>query len=259
MTKNHLENLYRFSCRIVKRSSEITLKYYKASATPEASLKADNSPVTIADYKCEEFLLKQIKTSYPGHNIYSEESGIEEKGSEFRWFIDPIDGTRNFIRKYPFWGTLLAVEYRGKVVIGIISMPAIGQFIASKESGGCFVNGKRVKVSSISKIEKAYILYGGLNSILKKEYRENFFKLVSESFQARGFGDCHGHSFVINGSADIMIDPNVAPYDIAATKICVEEAGGKLTDIKGNDSIFGKSALITNGTLHNKVLKILYV
>jgi histidinol-phosphatase len=257
MTKNHLEKLYKFSCGIVLQSSEITLKHYKTSAAPESSIKDDNSPVTIADYKCEEFLLKQIKAAYPGHNIYSEESGIEDKGSEFRWFIDPIDGTRNYMRKYPFWGTLLALEFRGKVVIGIISMPAVGQFIAAKKSAGCFINGKKVKVSRINKIEKAYLLYGGLNSILKKQYKENFFKLVSRSFQTRGFGDCHGHSFVINGSAEVMIDPSVAPYDIAATKICLEEAGGKFTDIDGNDSIYNRSALITNSAIHNKVLSVI--
>jgi histidinol-phosphatase len=259
MNGKNLARLFKFSEKIVKQASSITMGYFniQSSAALKTTIKKDNSPVTVADFKCENFLIKKIKSAYPEHDVLSEESGEENKGSEFKWIIDPIDGTKNFIRGIPFWGTLLALEYQGETVIGIISMPATGHFVTAMKSGGCRVNGKRVKVSKINKIEKAYVLYGGLNSILKKNYKENFFKLVSKSFQSRSFGDCHGHLFVINGSAEIMIDPSVAPYDIAATEICVKEAGGKLTDVNGNGSIYNKSALITNGILHNKALKML--
>jgi histidinol-phosphatase len=259
INSKNLVKLFEFSEKIVKQSSSITMGYFKlqSSAALKTKLKKGNSPVTAADYDCESYLLKKIKSAYPEHGLLSEESGEDIRGSEFKWIIDPIDGTKNFIRGIPFWGTLLALEYQGKIVLGIISMPAIGCIITAKKFSGCHINGKPIKVSKVNKIEKSYILFGELRSILKKNYKENFFNLISKSYQSRGLGDCHGHLFVINGSAEIMIDPRVAPYDIAATKICVEEAGGKLTDIQGNDTIYNKSALITNGILHNEVLNIL--
>ncbi len=256
MDSKYLENLLEFSKKIVKESSEITHKYFKPDGI-KSRLKKDNSPVTIADLKCEGFLLKKIKAKYPSHDILSEENGIHENGSEFRWIIDPIDGTKNFMRGYPFWGTLLAVEYKGEVVSGVISMPEIGIFVYASKGKGCYVNNKRVKVSKIEKFNESYIIYNGLKYISKQSYYYNFIKLVSSCYYSRGFGDCHGHYFIISGMAEILIDPMVAPYDIAATKICVEEAGGKLTDINGNSLIYGGNAVITNGLVHNRVLKML--
>jgi histidinol phosphatase-like enzyme (inositol monophosphatase family) len=243
----------------VKQSSEITISYFNKISRSgiTSSIKKDNTPVTTADLKCEDYLLKQICTKYPSHNILSEEKGVHENGSEFRWIIDPIDGTRNFMRGYPFWGTLLAVEFEGEIISGIISMPAIGVFICASAGNGCFVNGKKAKVSNKNKVEESYVLYTGLNHILLQSFSNNFLELASQCNYIRGFGDCHGHSYIISGMAEVLIDPIVAPYDIAATKICVEEAGGKLTDIHGIDSIYNRTAVISNGLVHDQVLKML--
>ncbi len=256
MDRKYLKSLLDFSKKIVKESSRITIKYFKPDGV-KSRLKKDNSPVTIADLKCEDFLLKKIKAKYPSHDIFSEENGVHENGSEFRWIIDPIDGTRNFMRGYPFWGTLLAVEYRDEIILGVISMPALGVFIYASAGNGCFVNNKRLKVSKINKIEESYMLYSGLKHILLQNSGKNFLELESKCSYSRGFGDCHGHSFIISGMAEILVDPLVAPYDIAATKICVEEAGGKLTDINGKSTIYGGNAVITNSLVHSKVLKML--
>lgn len=256
LNKKHLNSILGFSQKIVKESSKISMKYFKPGGI-KSSLKKDKSPVTIADLKCDDYLIKQIKSKYPSHNILSEENGVYENGSEFRWLIDPIDGTRNYMRGYPFWGTLLAIEYQGTVVLGIISLPAIDLFIHAAKRQGCFINNKRCKVSNIVKVENSYLLYSSLKHILKHNYKGNFLTLASKCEYTRGFGDCHGHSFIIAAMAEIMIDPVVAPYDIAATKICVEEAGGRLTDFHGIDSIYNKTALITNGLVHDEVLEIL--
>jgi histidinol phosphatase-like enzyme (inositol monophosphatase family) len=256
LNKKYLEELLSFSKRIVKESSGITLTYFKPGGI-KSSLKKDKSPVTIADLKCDDFLIKQIKAKYPSHSILSEENGDYENGSDFKWIIDPVDGTRNYMRGHPFWGTLAAVEFQGEVVSGVISMPAIDLFIFAARGIGCNINNKPCRVSKIDKIENSYLLYGGLKHILKHDYRDSFLNLVSQCNYTRGFGDCHGHSFVIAGMAEIMIDPAVAPYDIAPTKICVEEAGGKLTDFHGINSIYNKTALITNGLVHEEVLELL--
>jgi histidinol-phosphatase len=256
LKKKYSVELLTFSRKIVKSSSEITMKYFNPGGI-KSTLKKDKSPVTIADIKCDDFLVKQIKTKFPEHNVLSEENGIYENGSEFRWIIDPIDGTRNFMRGYPFWGTLLAVEYQGEVVSGIISMPAIKLMIYAAKGMGCYFNNKRCRVSKVNEIKDSYLLYSSLAHVIKTGYKDNFLKLASRCEYTRGYGDCHGHSFIIGAMAEIMIDPIVAPYDIAATKICIEEAGGKLTDFHGIDSIYNKTAIITNGAVHDAVLEIL--
>jgi len=180
-----------------------------------------------------------------------------DKDSEFTWIIDPLDGTRNFIRNFPFWGTLLAIEYQGEVVLGIIYMPALRELIYAVRGMGCFSDKKQLSVSKIESIQNSFCIFGGLDYILRQEYSDNFLRISSMCGYSRGFGDCHGHSFVIKGQAEFMIDPHVAPYDVAATKICVEEAGGVFTDTKGNKSIYNGNALISNGNVHEEVLRIL--
>jgi histidinol-phosphatase len=256
LNNKKLGELLGYSCSIVRKSSDITMKYYRKKI--KYKLKENLSPVTIADLKCENYLIKKIKTKFPAHNILSEENGIKENNSDFKWIIDPIDGTKNFMRHNPFWGTLLALEYLGKVVLGVVYLPALNEFIYAAKGTGTFYNGKRVKVSKHSKIEESFLIYGGIDYILKSSYKQNFFKLAEKCFHTRGFGDCHGYTLIMNGGAEIMLDPHVAPYDIAALKICIEEAGGKLTSVTGNDSIYEGTALATNGMIHNKVLRILH-
>jgi histidinol-phosphatase len=244
-----------FAVKTVKKSEAITLKYYKKNL--KHKVKENLTPVTVADMKCERFILGEIKKKFPEHDIHAEESGQKSSGSEFKWIIDPIDGTKNFMRKYPFWGTLLALEFRGKVVMGIMSLPVTQDFIYAAKNMGCYVNNKKAKVSKVSTLKDSYLLHGGLEYIVTEAYRTNFMNLVKQTYYNRGFGDCHGHTFVIDGRAEIMIDPLVAPYDVAVSKICIEESGGIFTDMQGNDTIYSGNAVITNGKIHDAVLKIL--
>lgn len=255
MKKKHLNELLEFSLKTVKRSEKITLKYFKKNI--KHKIKKNLTPVTVADIKCEKFLIDRINSDYPKHSLLTEETGAIDNSSEFKWIIDPLDGTKNYMRNHPFWGTLLALEWEGEVILGVISMPVLGETIYAVKGGGCFYNGKRVKVSKVDKLNNSYCLFGSLELIIPQPYKNNFMNIVSGSLYSRGFGDCHGHSFVINGRAEFMIDPHVAPYDVAATKICVEEAGGMLTDINGNNDIYSGSALISNGKVHDEVLKML--
>ncbi len=250
-----LEELLDFSINLMKKSHRITLKYYDKKISHK--LKKNKTPVTKADFKCEDYLISKIKSQYPGHDILSEERGEHNNKSDFKWIIDPIDGTRNFMRKIPFWGTLLAVEWEGEVILGVISMPAIDEFIYAAKGMGCRYNGKKVKVSKISSLSDSYLIYGGLEYILKQPRSDNFLTLARQCLYTRGFGDCHGHSLIINGRAEIMLDPFVAPYDVAPVKICIEEAGGILTDFKGNDTIYSGNVLVSNGRIHDEVIKVL--
>lgn len=255
LKNKHLEKLLEFAIKTVKKSNAITLKHYNKKI--KFHLKDNLSPVTIADIKCEKFIIGRINEKYPKHSILAEEHGNSVNEAEFKWIIDPIDGTKNYMRRYPFWGTLLALEYNGEIVLGVISMPLINEFIYASKGKGCYYNNKRSKVSKIRSIKDSYLIHGGLDYILTEPYRNNFLNLAGQAYYNRGFGDCHGHSFIINGRAEMMIDPHVAPYDVAPIKICVEESGGRFTDLKGNKTIYGGNALVTNGKVHDAVLRVL--
>lgn len=252
LKKKHLTKLLEFSLKIVKKSEQITMKYFGSKF--KHKLKENKSPVTEADIKCEKFLIKKILNKFPGHNILGEETGSTKLTSEFRWIIDPIDGTRNFMRNYPFWGTLLALEYDGEVVLGVISMPALKEVIYAAKGLGCRINGKKVKVSTRLEFKDSYLIHGGMEYISRQAYKDKFMQLAMKFDYARGFGDCHGHTLIIKGMAEVLIDPIVKPYDIAASKICLEEAGGILTDINGNATIYNGTAVLSNGALHQQVI-----
>ncbi len=255
MKKKHIEKLLRFSLKLTDQCNKISMKYYKKTLKPK--YKADNSPVTIADKKCEEFLINSISDKFPKHDFLAEESGKAGKDSEFKWIIDPIDGTKNFMRNFPFWGTLIALEHQGEVILGIIALPAMGKIYYAGKGLGCYENKKRVKVSKISELKNSYCIFGGLDYILKEDYKNNFLHLVEMCYYDRGYGDCFGHTLVIKGKSEFMIDPFVSPYDVAPIKICIEEAGGMFTDIKGEKSIYTGSAVTSNGIMHDEVLKML--
>lgn len=253
--KKHLEKYLDFALKSVKKSEAITMKYY--SKKVKHRVKDNNSPVTIADIKCEDFLREKIKEKFKEHDIFGEERGSAVSGSEFKWIIDPVDGTKNFMRKYPYWGTLLALEYAGDVVLGVISMPVLKETYYAAKNMGCYRNSKKVKVSKIKAIEDSYLIHGGIDYFFKEHDSRNFEELALSCYYSRGFGDCHGHTLVINGQAELMADPHVAPYDVAPVKICIEEAGGMFTDLNGVNTIYGGSALVSNGNVHSRALEIL--
>lgn len=255
LKNKYLEKLLDFAIKTVKKSNSITLKYYDKKV--KFHLKENLSPVTVADIKCENFIISRIKEKFPKHSILAEEYGAAVNETEFKWLIDPIDGTKNYMRKYPFWGTLLALEYNGEVILGVISMPYINEFIYASKGKGCYYNNKKSMVSKIRLIKDSYLINGGLDYILTEPYRNNFLNLAGQTSYIRGFGDCHGHSFIINGRAEMMVDPHVSPWDVAPVKICVEESGGRFTDLKGNNTIYSGSALVTNGKVHDAVLRVL--
>lgn len=255
LKNKHIEKFLDFAIKTVKKSNHITLKYFNKKL--KHKLKDNLSPVTIADLKSENFIINSIKEKFPGHSIFAEESGKNSNQSEFKWIIDPIDGTKNFMRKIPFWGTLLALEYQNEIVVGVISIPALKEFIFASKNNGCYCNGKRTKVSKTKSLSDAYLLHGCLYNIFSEPYKSNFVNLVNSVFYDRGFGDCHGHSLVIKGFADAMLDPYVMPYDVAPVKICIEESGGVFTDLQGNNSIYSGNAVVSNGKIHDQILKIL--
>lgn len=217
--------------------------------------KVDRSPVTRADREAEQVIRGVLQKAFPSHQLCGEELGWDKGAqAEFKWWIDPVDGTRQFIRGIPFWGTLVALEYRGQVVAGVIHHPAIGLTLWAAKGLGCYANGERARVSKIPDLRDGTLTYGGIR-LVPKSYRRKLTDLVSVCYDDRGFGDCFGQTLVIRGMAEAMLDPVVEPYDVAAIKICLEEAGGRFTDLSGRNTIYGGNALSSNGLTHSQVLK----
>lgn len=248
-----------YALRVVKASERITLKYFRSRF--KVNYKSDKSPVTIADKTCEKFLVGELSKKFPHHGFYGEEFGAEEgrmsppHKSAMRWIIDPIDGTRNFTRGIPYWGTLCGLEHEGEIVAGIMALPALKTTYYASKGHGAFKNGKRVKASKLKELDKSAVIFGGLSYFIGTEYEKPFLEIVKSSYHDRGFGDCFGYTFVADGSAEAMLDPVVSPWDVAAIKIIIEEAGGIYTDFKGNSTIYSRTGLAGNPYIHELILK----
>ena len=220
--------------------------------------KDDGTPVTEADVAIEEILRKAIEETYPGCAVVGEEGGSAgDPKSDRRWIIDPIDGTKNFRRGIPIFATLIALEEKGSIVAGVVSAPGINSRWFARKGGGAFRDGTKISVSKVKEIALAEISSGGVGTIAQTGLEEKFAALCQQAARHRGFGDFWGHCLVAQGSMDVMLDPEVAVWDLAALKIIVDEAGGKMTSAKGEDRIDGGSALTTNGNLHDEVVRAL--
>jgi len=220
--------------------------------------KDDGTPVTEADVSIEEVLRKAIEETYPEDAVVGEEGGTGGKPeSTRRWIIDPIDGTKNFRRGVPIFATLMALEEKGSIVAGVVSAPALGSRWFARKGSGAFRDGAKISVSKVKEIAVAEIASGGVGTIAETGLEEKFAALCAQAARHRGFGDFWGHCLVAQGSMDVMLDPQVNVWDLAALKIIVEEAGGKLTSVKGEDRIDAGSALTTNGNLHDQIVRAL--
>lgn len=244
-----------------QRGGQRALKYFQTKIP--VIQKIDRSPVTRADREAEKVIRGVLGKAFPTHQLCGEEFGWDKKvRNDFRWWIDPVDGTRQFIRGIPFWGTLVALEYKGEVVAGVIHHPAMKLTLWASRDKGCFADstgspqakGKRVRVSRIPHLKGGTLTYGGFR-LTPKSYRKSLTDLIAACYDDRGFGDCFGHTLVIQGQVEAMLDPVVKPYDVAAIQICVEEAGGRFTDLKGKKTIYGGNALSSNGLVHSQVLR----
>jgi histidinol-phosphatase len=237
----------------VKEAEKVINHYYQQEV--RASLKADQSPVTIADQKAEEIIRSHIKRSFPNHGIWGEEAGKDNETAEYCWIIDPIDGTKNYLRKIPLFATQLALMHKDEVILGVSNAPAMGELIYAEKDQGSYLNGQLIGVSKINALREAYLSYGGLSYFVRNNLLESFLKLEGDTHGHRGIGDAWSYHLLVQGKIDIMIEASVKIWDIAAVKIIVEEAGGTFTDLYGKP--FDKTTttvMATNGLLHPEVI-----
>ena len=216
--------------------------------------KSDLSPVTIADRNAEEILRSKLSKAFPGTGIIGEEFGNENASAEWVWTIDPIDGTRSFIRGLPFFTSLISLLHNGEPVVGIISLPALGQIAWAVKGQGAFYEGKRLQVSAETKLENAVVASADIYCFRKKKYMRLFNRLHKEAQLLRTYPDAFGHLMAASGVVDVMVDPWAYIWDYAPCKIIIEEAGGKFANFSGNKgSIMEGTAVTGNPILVKKI------
>jgi len=216
--------------------------------------KPDLTPVSEADRAAEEALRARIDAERPGDGVVGEEFGETPGTGGRRWILDPIDGTKNYVRGTPVWGTLIALERDGEMVVGVASAPALGRRWWAERGAGAFADGTRIRVSRVHEVEEALLCYTSGPAFDEHGLGPQFRSLAARCWGARGFSDYWGHVLVAEGSADIAVEPIMNLWDNAPLQVIVEEAGGRFTDLEGRPRADGGSAITTNGLLHDDVL-----
>jgi histidinol-phosphatase len=239
----------------VKEAEKIIMGYYHGDLQVET--KTDASPVTIADKEAEQKIREIIREAYPSHIVYGEEGAKQiGKDDQFTWVVDPIDGTKSFIRQHGLFGTLLALFHKGEIILGVSNMPAIGELMYAEKGMGTFLNNSQVRVSDINDPSQAYMSYGSVKYFTQIGQQQNLLALAEQVKWARGIGDCWSYHLLAQGKIDIVAEGMTKIWDVAALKIIVEEAGGKMTRLDGGSVDFSlTNDIASNGHLHAGVLE----
>ena len=236
-----------------KNAEEVITAYYSDDIKVE--LKDDETPVTLADRGAEKVIRDTISRAFPDHGFLGEEFGTQEGTSPYMWIIDPIDATKNYIRKIPIFGTQIALMKDDELILGVSNAPLLNELLYAEAGGGAFLNGEPIQVSDVSQPKDAMICHGGLNWFTEKGTFPGIYNLINNTARSRGFGDFYMYHLVASARADAVVEAAISIWDIAAITVIVREAGGKVTDIQGQPVTKETASLVaTNGVLHSTVL-----
>lgn len=243
-----------FAHELADLADRISMRRFR-SPSLEIHHKPDRSPVTDADLAIEEALLERIERFRPGDAVVGEELGrTEGNGTGYRWVIDPIDGTKSYLRGNETWATLIALQVDGRTAVAVASAAAFGHRYHATPGEGAFADGRRLAVSSVASVEQALIAHTNVNSYRAVGRGRQFLALVERCWEARGYGNSVGHLSVARGTADIAWTPRGNIWDFAALQLIVTEAGGRFTDVAGLPRPDGGSGVSTNRLLHDAVI-----
>ena len=225
---------------------------------PRVRTKPDQSPVTEADERAEEVIRATLARHFPGYGFYGEETGQHAMGAESIWLVDPIDGTKSFVREQPFFSTQIALMRQGELVLGVSNASAYGELAWAERGSGAFLNDQPVRVSTLTPLREAFVSTGNIESLTRPPLWERFGALVRQVARIRGYGDFVHYHLLLRGALDVVIETDINILDIAALTVLVREAGGTFTDLEGAPVGLGtRSVLATNGPLHAQVLAVL--
>ena len=247
----------RLALELADLADAITIERFRATDLV-VETKPDLTPVSEADRAVEQSLRKRIGEERPGHAVLGEEFGVDGgAGASTRWIIDPIDGTKNYVRGIPVYATLIALQRDGRLAVGVVSAPALGRRWWAARGAGAFADGVRLRVSKVARLEDAHLGHSSVSSWSEHGLLDRFLELERRCWRGRGFGDFWTHMLVAEGALDLAAEPEVSLWDVAAVQLVVEEAGGRFTDLAGVRRADGGSAVSSNGLLHDEALAIL--
>ncbi|HUP54384.1 MAG TPA: inositol monophosphatase family protein [Methylomirabilota bacterium] len=237
-------------------ADEIARRHFRRDL--QITTKPDRSFVTQADTAIEERIRERLLDAFPGHGLVGEEFGTEAGDAAVRWYIDPIDGTHNYIRGVPLFGTLLAVERDDELQAAVMSAPALDERWWAHRGGGAWARNRgegprRIHVSGVTALADAQIIYGSGRDIVDSGKAPGFERLLRDVWRERGFGDFWGYALLAEGAAEAVIEVELSPWDAAAPAVLVEEAGGSATDLEGRRRIDSGTFLTSNGHLHEVI------
>jgi len=236
-------------------AARLALGYFDNN--PAVEWKDDHSPVTGADRQAEQLLRSRLLEAFPTDGFLGEELGDLRGTSGYRWIVDPIDGTRSFVRGIPVWATLVGLEFQKELIAGVVAAPALGQTWRALRGDGAYRGERSIRVSEVAELKNATVFYSSLSWFERAGRRSDFLRLAASTQNQRGYGDFWGHMLVAQGSGELMLDHGLHVWDIAAIKPIVEEAGGHFTNWEGQPDIWKPDALASNKKLHRAALETL--
>jgi histidinol-phosphatase len=245
-----------FALDLAEQADRISRRYFR-STDLHVDRKADASPVSEADTAIEQAIRQRVGETYPDDAVLGEEYGASQPGARRRWIVDPIDGTRKFVRGLPGFATLLALEAEGEVVVGVASAPALERRWWAARGQGAFANGTPIHVSERAVLSAAHVAHGSIEGWVQIGRLAGLAALATRSWGTSGYADFWIHMLVAEGAAEVAVEAQAAIWDVAALALIVEEAGGRFSDVDGSRTITGGSAISSNGLVHDEVVRTL--
>jgi histidinol-phosphatase len=239
------------------RAGEAIIRRYYQNAI-DVQLKADQTPVTVADVETEQAIKQVLQQAFPEHGFYGEETGKSRPDAEYIWLVDPIDGTKSFVRRYPFFSTQIALMRGDDFVLGVSNAPLFNELAYAELGGGAFLNDQPVQVSAVDQYNAATLSFGNIQSLAGDTRWQALGKLIPQFNRTRGFGDFYHYHLLAAGKIDVVIESDVNILDVAALGVIIQEAGGQVSDLNGKPlTLNTTSVLASNGRFHAPVLEAL--
>lgn len=253
---NTASEFLQIALQAAKEAARISREYYAGNFT--VTTKADMTPVTQADVECEQAIRKVILDRFPAHGFYGEETGKTQQDAEYLWLVDPIDGTKGFVRQYPFFSTQIALLHQGEIIVGVSSGTMMEELAWAEKGKGAWLNGQPLSVSDTVDPDRAAVSTGNLKSLALGDGWSRLGDIVARADRIRGYGDFYHYHLLAAGKIEAVIESDVNILDIAALSIIVTEAGGVFTDLNGaTPTLEVRSVLAANPALHAEYLKLL--
>ena len=240
-------NLMQAAAEVARLAGDVALGFFRGGIAVDT--KSDGSPVTVADRTAESRAREWLEARFPQDGILGEEFGETRPGANRRWILDPIDGTKTFIRGVPLWGTLVALAEGERILVGAAYFPAVSELLVAAPGQGCFWNDQRAAVSTQAELSQAVVLSTDERFPVYPERGSAWRALARDAAVDRTWGDCYGYLLVATGRAEVMVDELLSPWDGAALQPIIEEAGGVFTDWTGRRTAFGGNGIATNAVM----------